>query len=134
MFLDEIGARLVAQNQGRLGFTIFFGSMPAMPTDYGPYISVAETGGTGAMRTQNNTATQRPTAQVVVRAKDYVVARLKAEEVYNALGGANGLYNFTLNGVKYKSLTPRTEPIDTGFDENNRLMISFNIDAERQPS
>ncbi len=134
MFLDEIAARLVSEGIGILGTNIFLGAKVQVPKGSGPYVSIVETGGTGAVRTQNNTSRQRPTGQVTVRSDSYVTARTKIKHVYNALGGVNGLYNFTLNGAHYVSLTVRTEPIEVGMDDDNRSMLSFNFDAEKRPS
>jgi hypothetical protein len=62
------------------------------------------------------------------------VARAKAQAAYEALGGANGLYNITLSSVFYLSVTTRQEPTDAGLDDNARQVFTFNIDAEKQPS
>ena len=50
-FLDEIKDRLVAQGVGTYGSNIFLGSKAVIPTGDGPYLSIIETGGTGAIRT-----------------------------------------------------------------------------------
>jgi hypothetical protein len=134
MFASEIAARMAAQGVGILGQTLFIGSKANIPVGIGPYVWIIETGGTSPARTHNNTATQRPTAQITVRAKDYYAARLKAVAAYDALGGANGLWNIRLSSVFYLSLTTRQEPTDIGLDDNERQQFVFNIDGEKQPS
>jgi hypothetical protein len=133
MFLDEIKDRLVAQGVGVFGSSIFLGSKAAIPSGDGPYISLTETGGTAPTRIHNQTGanTQRPTAQILVRAKSYLTARTKAKEAYLAL---DGVYNTTITGVLYYKITARQEPTDIGLDDHERPMISFNIDAEKYPS
>lgn len=134
MFGSEIAARLVDQGIGVLGQTLFVGAKASIPLGIGPYTSILETGGSAPERTHNNTARQRPTAQITVRAKDAYAARIKAKAVYDALGGANGLWNVRLSSVFYLSLTTRQEPMDIGLDDNERQLFVFNIDAEKQPS
>ena len=133
-FLDEIAARLVAQGVGVLGTDIFLGSKAAIPSGEGPYISLTETGGTGSRRTHNGIPVGQPTAQILVRAMKYNVARTKLKAVWDALGGDKGLHNVTLSGTFYQSVTPRQQPTDIGLDGLARPMIVFNIEAQKQPS
>lgn len=134
MFLDEIAARLVAQGVGVIGSSIFLGSKAVIPAGDGPYISLTESGGSGPTRIHNKAGanTQRPTAQIAVRARSYLVARSKAKEAYLAL---DGVWNTALSGgVFYQKITARQEPTDIGLDDEKRPMIAFNIDAEKAPS
>jgi hypothetical protein len=130
MFLDEIAARLVAQGVGVIGTSIFLGSKAVIPVGDGPYISLIETGGSGPTRIHNTAGanTQRPTAQIVVRAKSYLTARTKSKAAYQAL---DGIFNTSLTGVLYHSITARQEPTDIGLDSLERPMVVFNIDAEK---
>ena len=133
MFLDEIAARLVAQGVGVIGSTIFLGSKATIPPGNGPYISLTETGGSAPTRIQNKNSanTQRPTAQILVRAMSYLTARTKSKEAYLAL---DGVFNTSLAGVLYHSITARQEPTDIGLDDVGRPMVVFNIDCEKAPS
>lgn len=133
-FLDEIAAKLVSAGVGTIGTNILLSSKAVIPTGAGPYLSLIETGGSGSVRTQNNTAIERPTAQISARASSYPVARTMLKTAYDALGGANGLHNVTLSGVFYLSIVPRQQIIDIGLDDPGRAMVAFNIDAEKQPS
>jgi hypothetical protein len=132
--LDEIAARLVAQNVGTIGGDIFLGSKAVVPTGDGPYLSLLETGGSGSLRSHNGTAVQRPTVHILCRAKSYSTARTKLKLAFDALGGDKGLHNITLSGTFYQSVTPRQQPTDIGLDGVARPMIVFNVDAEKQPS
>ena len=133
-FLDEIAAKLVAKGVGVSGTSIFVSSKAVIPTGNGPYLVLIETGGSGPARTQNDTATQRPTAQISVRAVAYPTARTMLKAAYDALGGANGLWNVMLSGTMYLSITARQEPTDIGLDGAGRPMVAFNIAVEKQPS
>jgi hypothetical protein len=133
-FLDEIAARLVAQGVGTIGASIFLGSKAVIPAGDGPYLSLTETGGTGSERTHNGVAVAKPGAQILSRAKSYVVARARLKLAWDALGGDKGLHNVTLSGTFYQSITPRQQPTDVGLDAESRPMLSFNILAEKQPS
>lgn len=133
MFLNEIKDRLVAQGVGVYGSTIILGSKGTIPQGDGPYLSLIETGGTGPTRVHNQAgaSTQRPTAQVLVRAKKYDVARAMSKAAYLAL---DGVFNTVITGVLYHSIVARQEPADIGLDSQGRPMISFNIEAEKAPS
>lgn len=133
-FLDEIANRLVAQGVGVLNTSIFRSSKATIPPGPGPFITITETGGSGPTRVHNKSgaSTQRPTAQIMVRASTYETARAKAKEAYDAL---DGVYNTTLSGTFYQSITARQEPTDIAPDDGaGRAMVAFNIDAEKLPS
>lgn len=133
MVLDEIAAYLVAQGVGVIGSSIFKGSKALIPVGDGPYISLTETGGSAPLRVHNERGAhvQRPTVQVLVRAKSYIVARQKAKDVYVVL---DGVFNTALSGVFYQSITARNDPTDIGLDSEERPMISFNLQVEKQAS
>jgi hypothetical protein len=135
MFIYEIRDRLVAQGVGTYGTNIFIGAKAVIPTGEGPYLSLIDTGGSGSAKTQTDTATERPSLQMVTRAATTAAARSMLIAAYLALGGPNGLYNVTLGGVFYVSITARQSvPTDIGTDASGRAMLSMNFDAEKQPS
>lgn len=134
MFLDEIKDRLVAQGVGVYGSNIFLGSKAVIPTGSGPYLSLVETGGSAPTRIQNKESanTQRPTAQILVRATTYPAALNMSRAAYIAL---DGVYNTTLSGTFYQKIIARQEPSDIGLDATGqRVMIVFNIECEKMPS
>lgn len=133
-FLDEIATALQAAGVGTINTNIFISSKAVVPTGPGPYLVLVETGGSGSAKTQNNTATERPSAQVSVRATSYSAARAMLNLAYVALGGANGRFNETLSGVYYLSITARQNPTDIGLDGAGRAMLAYNIDAEKASS
>lgn len=144
MFLDEIGAYLAAQGVGTVGSNIILGSRGKIPTikrntsgvvveGAGPYLSLTETGGTSPLRVHNTVGAhvQRPSAQICVRATNYLTARTMAKAAYTAL---DGVFNTILSGVTYYSITAVQEPRDIGLDVVERSMIVFNIDVEKAVS
>jgi len=133
-FLDEIAARIVAQGAGVLGTDLFLSSKAQIPTGAGPYTTIIEYGGTTSRRTQNNKSTQRPSAQIVVRASTYPVARARAALVYKALGGDEGLHEIVLSGTRYLSIIPIQQLFDMSLDELSRARVAYNIDVEKDPS
>lgn len=133
-FLDEIRVRLEGAGVGTLGVNIFQTSKNPVPAGDGPYLSLIETGGSGASETHDDTATENPTAQISCRASTAVSARNMLKAAYDALGGANGLHNVTISGVQYLKVKARQNPTDIGLDANGRAFYAFNIEAEKQPS
>ena len=131
-FLDEIAARGVAQGLGVIGTSIFLSSKAVIPTGNGPYTSIIATGGAGARYTHNTNApdSQRPGAQILVRALSYPVAEAKARAWYDALT----LRNTTLSGTYYQDLLPTQEPFDLGLDTTGRAQVAFNVLATKRPS
>lgn len=129
-FLDDVGARLVAQGVGVLGSNIFLGSRAVVPSGAGPYLTVSETGGVAPTRIQGRTTpgTRRPTAQVLALATTYQAARAMIEAAYAAL---DGVYNTTIGTTFYQRIAARQEPTDMGADATgNRVQLVFNIEAE----
>lgn len=133
-FPYEIKDRLVAQGVGVYGTNIFIGTLALIPAGDGPYLSIIETGGTGAARTHNGSSTERPGAQILVRAKTMPLARVMLQAAYDALGGADGLHNIDLGAVRYLSITARQTITDIGTDGAGRVMVSLNFDFEKKPS
>lgn len=133
--LNEVAARLVAQGVGAINTVLFLGAKAIIPTGDGPYITLSATGGMQAAGTQNDTATERPSVQLLARATSYPIAEAKLTDAYNALGGANGLHNLLLSGVWYVSVKARQPVTDMmQQDEQGRAMLVFNIDVEKSPS
>ena len=149
-FIDDVATQLVAQSVGVLGVNIFISSAAIIPspgqaTDaskgMGPYLSINETGGMAPTRVQNTRPpnTQRPTAQILVRAgrianvqEAYPTARAMAWLAYQAL---DGNFNVTIGGAFYLSMMARQEPTDMGLDATGvRVQVVFNIQAEKSAS
>lgn len=133
-FIEEIEAKLVADGVGVHGTSIILGRKGVIPAGDGPFMSLVETGGIGPTRIHNQPGanTQRPTAQIMVRAKLSSTARAMAKAAYESL---DGTFNTVLSGTFYQSITARQEIQDIGPEEGTgRAMYGFNIEAEKDPS
>jgi hypothetical protein len=90
-FLEELKNILETDGVGTYETDIFLTSRAIIPDGDGPYLIIIETGGAFPERVHNFTdqpAFQRPSAQIVVKAKGikgYADARLMARNAYNAL-------------------------------------------------
>ena len=97
-FLEELVSILVTASVGVYNTNIFTTSRAIIPNDDGPYVIIIETGGTFPERTHNEInppAWQRPSAQILVKAKSYASARAKAYDAY-----------FALVGIRNQDITP----------------------------
>jgi hypothetical protein len=133
-FLDEIAARIVEQGAGTIGVDLFMSTAANLPTGGDPFTVLIEYGGTTSRRTQNNKSTQRPSCHVTVTANSYKDARARAVQVYNALGGDEGLFEVVLSGVRYLSIIPNQQLYDGSLDATARAQVKYNFDAEKEPS
>ena len=137
-FYEDVRDILVTQGVGTYGTDIFVGPKAVLPPlsdvspGTGPILSVIQTGGSGSDKTQNDSSTELPTAQIVVRATSYDDAMTMLIAAYAALGGADGLFNFDISGARYIRLVARQPPTDLTPDGAARAMVGFNIEAEKQ--
>lgn len=97
---EEVASLLVAAGVGTLNTNIFGSSARNIPDGDGPYLSIIETGGTTPLRIHNAVASgvvvategyERPSFQIVVRARTFSEARLMARRAYKALRIRNRL-------------------------------------------
>lgn len=86
-FAEELVKILEDAAVGTFGVDIFVGTNASIPKGNGPYLSIIETSGIPPIRIQNQAAPAylHPTALIVARASDYVVARDMARAAYDAL-------------------------------------------------
>jgi len=115
-----------------LNTNLFLGSMPTIPVGTGPFLSIAETGGSGPDYVQNQAAPAYvyPSAQFVARSKSYPVARAMAQSAYDAVAG---IHNQTVNGTWYMFIKPAQQIFDLGLDEDERARVAFNIFCCKRP-
>lgn len=127
MFADDIAAQIVLAGLGTaVGTDIFLGSkakIPSTPENVGPYISVIDTGGSGALRSHDSKY-PRPSLQIVVRAASAVVAKTRAQAIHEAIGD---LYNVTINARFYLEISAVQEVLDMQVDEAGRPRFGFNV-------
>lgn len=116
------------------GTNVFVGSRAILPTGDGPFVVLIETGGSAPEGTHNLTdvpAYVQPSAQVVCHALDYLIARDKAQEIYEAF---YAIMNQLVNGTFWRSISPKQEPFDLGLDDAGRARVVFNIECVKRLS
>jgi len=128
--LDDVG--LVLQNNaiGILGVDLFLGMRPDTPD---VCVAVMETQGLepieGYGAQPMDYLIDRPSAQFVARAFDYVSAVNKAVAAYKVLHGFHGL----VNGVNYLAMRAAQPPFRIGTDQNDRFLVGFNLNFLKAP-
>jgi hypothetical protein len=134
--LAELGAFLVTQGLGVLDSTLFLGTLPPDQTEGTVIVALREYPGLEGVMGFGSAGIKEetPGIQVIVRGdpNSYAPVRAKAELVYRALATVEAQ---SLSGTFYHSIHPRQPPSDIlGKDENQRVRISFNVLAEKEPS
>lgn len=130
MLLDEIGTYLQNAGVGTLGKSLF--RSPEFPTTAeDTATAIIESGGfrPGYVHDRDGPSYDRPSFQLLHRAKDLAVARAKAELAWKALGL---IKNRSIEGWRYLRVTPVQSPFGIGKDENGRELVSCNYDVIRE--
>ena len=130
--LDELGAYLATELTLVVGTTIFLGSIPPKPDtcltlrEYG---GAPPTGGLGTVGIKY----ESPGVQIVCRGEkgDYATPRTAAETAYRALAEIEAE---ALSGTDYLMVGPKQSPFLLKTDENDRTLIAFNVESEKEPS
>lgn len=122
MLLDDIGARLVAQNVagGATGWNLAKSFIPETPDQV---VSIMETGGQVPNQFETS-AGGIVTFQVQVRGAEfeYDVARTKMAAAFTALNQAN------IAGYVFVYAL-QSAPLSLGIDQNNRPELALNFEA-----
>lgn len=130
---DDLVSILVNGGYGIYNTNIGLSSKWSIPAGNGPYTTIIETGGTGAVRTQNSApqaAYRRPGASITVRSISPSIAKAKAELAYVLFAAVK---NTLVNGVWYVEITPTQEPFDMQKDDKSRQMFTFNVLGFKRP-
>ncbi len=130
-FTDDLSKLFVDASVGTTA-NILISSKVSNPLGDGPFLHIRETGGAPGDYTQDKTAIayEYPTVQILVRAKDYVVARAMLKAAYDAV---QTVQNVELNGTWYLWLRPLQRFIDLGLDATGRAQVAFNVMANKRP-
>lgn len=84
---EEVVSVLSGAGLATLNTDAFIGPAAILPKGDGPYITVIDTGGLSPVETHNGSIYERLSAQIVVRAAKYRVARTRALAIWRALDG-----------------------------------------------
>jgi hypothetical protein len=126
----DLVTRLAMAGVGVLTTTLFAGSgTPAPDRGDGPFTFVVMTPGERPVITHNDggIAISKPRAQIVVRARDSLVAEARAWMAYEALD----LTNVIIGTTRYLKIRPLQEPFDMGREENDLYRWGFNVSLDR---
>lgn len=128
MMLDDIAAYLAEQNIGKVGTSIFRGSMPDMPDNC---IVVYEYAGSPPDLALDGTEIEQPGLQVRVRNKSYSAGRAVIESVITALSPMANKY---LSGTFYLSIIVNQSPAPLAKDARGRQewAVNFSVRKERR--
>jgi hypothetical protein len=132
--LSDLIYLIQTANLGTEGIDIFKGAKAVIPTGDGPYISLIVTPGLTPEGTHNLTSVPayvRPSAQVVVRAKQSDVAEARARALWELLYPVR---DRLVNGTWWRSVTLVQEPFDLGLDDVGRPRWAFNMSVVKRLS
>jgi hypothetical protein len=109
---------------------MFAGEIPAHARNHA--IGLIESAGAAPVfvHNTNQRIAERPGLQVMVRDKDYEVARNKIEAIMEVLT----FRDRSFNGCRYLSVVPASTPLPLGRDGNERFQFVCNFDVVKQPS
>ena len=128
--LDDVATFLQSASVGTVGATIFKGQAPAAPD---AVVTLYEYGGAPPEHVGGQTAiaVEYPRIQVTVRGEpnDYAAPRALAETAYRALAAAS---NRLLGTTFYGALSPLQAPFLLRKDENDRVIVAFNIEIMKE--
>lgn len=125
MLLDDIAAFLAANNIGVVGSNIFKGQMPDKPDDC---VALYEYGGSPRGLVWNGVQLEYPGLQVMVRSKNYSVARQKIEQITNILHGLSGM----LGTTRYLLIRAKHSPESLGRDAAGRVELVVNYEVNKE--
>lgn len=115
--------------------TLGLGSRTLLPRDpdVAFFVTLIESGGKAPLYVHNTpgAAYVRPGGQVLVRGKDSVVVKAKAQSIWDRL---SVVCNQTVNGVWYLYIEMNQNPWDFGVDDANRSRWVFNVSGWKRPA
>ena len=128
MVVDEIAAFLSAQGLGTLNVDMWLHVTPDEPTES---LTIYEYAGDEPEYIQDDVMvdTENPRIQIAVRSDQPQVARLRAEEVYQAL---MKIRNDILNGTRILRCVPVDNPALLGRDESGRFLVTTNFRVKKE--
>ena len=122
--LNDMADYLEAQGVGTKATNIFMSYMPESPDA----LSVLyDHGGPAPLILGNGLRQESPELQVLTRALDYPTAETAARAVYTALLGCR---EQTINGTRYISVLPISQPFFLERDHIPRVIFSCNYSLE----
>lgn len=132
MLLDDVADLLSTGGAGTVGTDIWKGATFGTAD---PSLAILMSGGYESVHTMNSgpglAPVEQPRVQIVVRSLSEETALRRAQLAFRLL---DGLRERTINGVRYMWASAVQPPYALDRDENNRVMVTFNVDIKRGPS
>lgn len=130
MLLDELALFLEQRGIGTRGTDLFTGIMPDTPDSA---VALLERGGSRPEFVLNKKSInlENPAVSVWSRDFSYLAARQKSQDALDALVS---IANTTLSSINYLRATPSTSPFLLKRDDNDRVIIAFNVSITKAPS
>jgi hypothetical protein len=128
MIVEEIAAFLTAQGLGTLNVDMWLHVTPDEPNEC---LTIYEYAGEEPEFVHDDVSvdTENPRVQVAVRSEKPQVARLRAEQVYQAL---MTIRNEMLNGTRILRCVPVDNPALVGRDESGRFLVTANFRVKKE--
>lgn len=132
LVLDDLAVYGASNGLGTVGTSIFKGRMPDAPDEC---LALIPYGGLASQQQYGSDALkwEFPRVQVIARASrhDYSTAQTMADEAYRAYAQ---IMAETVNGTFYHCVTPLQPPFSMGLDDNERPIVGFNLQVEKELS
>lgn len=128
--LTEVGAYLEAETVGTVGTDLFLGQLRADPDTCMAVVQYPGRGPEFRMGIEG-AAMEFPRFQFLSRSSSESTAEANAEAAMTAIAKVS---NQTLSGTFYAALTPMQSPGALRRDEQDRVIFSFNFEAEKERS
>lgn len=153
-WLDDLTTLMEDADVATFGTDLFWSTKSAPPALASGTLSIVETSGSAAERTNTRRtgatveavtrpAYLRPAAQIMARADTYVRARQLAQAAYDAVVGLprnrwivaerEYIAGAGLQSGWYREITPLQEPFDAGVDDRKQARCGFNVIGIRRP-
>jgi Bacteriophage minor capsid protein len=103
---------------------LFVGSNANIPAGLGPFVSIIEFSGNPTINThQSSPGYRQSLAKILARSTNYAFARQKAEEAFALFN----IYNTTIGGVFFLSITVQGDIADLQLDSQKRPRTAFDV-------
>jgi len=128
MIVEEIAAFLTAQGLGTKNVDMWLHVTPDEPDEC---LTIYEYAGEEPEFVHDDVSvdTENPRVQIAVRSAQPQVARLRAEQVYQAL---MTIRNEMLNGTRILRCVPVDNPALVGRDESGRFLVTANFRVKKE--
>jgi hypothetical protein len=116
---------LLLTNAGLSTASLYHSNMPDKPNEL---VFVDPTASLAPQEVHEGGPIRKPGFQVICRSTQWETAWDNAHIAWNAFRD----YNVVINGSNYLAIQPVQEPMNLGKDENERRLVGFNVQVNRE--